>query len=97
MDNRNENMTEDLLYLSDDNDQKMAFHFLDLIVYHEQEYMVLLPAEGPYVDEVVILQRQRLPDGGEAFAGVEDLNTIHNVYKLFQQRAGDAFIYTDGN
>ena len=56
MDNRN-TAQEELFYLADENGEQMAFHFLDCILVEDREYLVLMPAEGPYVNEAVILQR----------------------------------------
>ena len=41
---------EELFVLSDESGEEMSFHFLDLILHEEREYLVLLPAEGPYTD-----------------------------------------------
>ena len=95
MDPYKQNNSEELFYLSDENGEQMAFHFLDCILVEDREYLVLMPAEGPYVNEAVILQRFREKDGEESYIPVEDMKTIRAVYDLFRQRAGDAFIFTD--
>ena len=91
----NTNAREELFYLADENGEQMAFHFLDCILVEDREYLVLMPAEGPYVNEAVILQRLKEKNGDESYIPVEDLQTIRAVYELFRRRAGDAFIFTD--
>ena len=97
MDPYKQNNSEELFYLSDENGEQMAFHFLDCILVEDREYLVLMPAEGPYVNEAVILQRLKETNGEESYIPVEDMKTIRAVYDLFRQRAGDAFIFTDEN
>lgn len=95
MDQATNSSSEELFVLSDESGQEMSFHFLDLILYEDREYLVLLPAEGPYQDEVVILLREREEDGGESYADVEDPGTLRAVYEQFRSRSGDRFIFTD--
>lgn len=97
MDSLNSKTPEELFFLVDENGEQMAFHFLDCILVEDREYLVLMPAEGPYVNEAVILQRFKEKDGEESYIPVEDMKTIRAVYDLFRQRAGDAFIFTDEN
>ena len=89
------NSSEELFYLEDGSGEQMAFHLLDVIMLEEGEFLVLLPAEGPYRDEVVILRREREADGGDSYADVEDFKTLRAVYAQFRSRAGDRFIFTD--
>ncbi len=90
------NPLEEQFILSDENGEEMAFRFLDLILYQEQEYLLLLPAEGPYTDEVVILRRIRgEAPGDESYEDVEDPSTVAAVYRLFQENNQDRFIFAD--
>ena len=95
MDNRNTDLSEELFYLADENGEEMAFHLLDVVLYREREYLLLLPAEGPYMDEVVILQRYRDENGEDSYADPEDPADLQAVYKLFRERSGDRFIFSD--
>ena len=90
------NAQDELFILSDGNGQEMSFHFLDLVLYEGKEYLVLLPAEGPYIDEVVILRHERgeRPED-EGYEGVEDPATIQAVYSLFRENNRDQFIFGD--
>ena len=95
MDPNKQNSPEELFYLSDENGEQMAFHLLDVVMAGEKEYLVLLPAEGPYTDEVVILQRYTDEKGEESYADPEDENALREAYAIFRERAGDRFIFTD--
>ncbi len=95
MDMNHSNAREELFYLSDESGEQMAFHLLDVVLYGDGEFLVLLPAEGPYQDEAVILQREKMPDGEESYRDVEDPRTLRAVYEIFRSRAGDRFIFTD--
>ncbi len=86
---------EELFYLSDESGEQMAFHLLDVVMSREKEYLVLLPAEGPYTDEVVILQRFADETGEESYADPENEATLREVYAIFRYRAGDKFIFSD--
>ena len=95
MEFRNSNEQKELIYLADESGQEMGFHFLDLILHEEQEYMVLQPAEGPYADEALILRRERDEKGEESYADVEDPKTLQAVYEIFKEHFRDRFIFTD--
>lgn len=95
MDPYKQNNSEELFYLSDENGEQMAFHLLDVVMVREKEYLVLLPAEGPYTDEVVILQRFPEENGEESYADPEDEAALREVYAIFRDRAGDRFLYAD--
>ena len=93
MDHKND--SEEFFVLSDENGEEMRFHLLDVVMAQEKEYLVLLPAEGPYTDEVVILQRFPDENGEESYSDPEDETALREVYAIFRDRAGDKFIFTD--
>ena len=95
MNEQNSKMPEELFVLADENGEEMGFHLLDVVMLEEREFLVLLPAEGPYIDEVVILQRFRDEDGGESYADPEIPDAVQAVYQIFRQRAGDRFLFSD--
>ena len=95
MNEQNSKMPEELFVLADENGVEMNFRLLDVVMLEESEFLVLLPAEGPYQDEVVILQRFRDEDGGESYADPESPTDLQKVYAIFRQRAGDKFIFAD--
>ena len=94
-DGLHDNLSEELFVLSDENGEEMSFHLLDVVMHGEREYLVLLPAEGPYRDEVVILQRYQDEDGGESYADPEEPAALQTVYAIFRERAGDRFLFSD--
>ena len=95
MNEKNSKMPEELFVLADENGEEMNFRLLDVVMHAEREYLVLLPAEGPYIDLVVILQRYVDEDGGESYADPESPADSQKVYAIFRQRAGDKFIFAD--
>ena len=95
MNEQNSKMPEELFVLADENGEEMGFHLLDVVMLEEREFLVLLPAEGPYQDEVVILQREKEPDGSESYVDLSDPKTLREVYRIFRDRSGDRFIFTD--
>lgn len=96
MDNQNNAQSEELFFLADENGEEMGFHFLDLILYREREYIVLRPAEGPYVDEAVIFQRERdEATGEESYGDVEDPATLRAVYEIFKEHFQDKYFFGD--
>ena len=95
MNEQNSKMPEELFVLADENGEEMNFRLLDVVMHAEREYLVLLPAEGPYIDEVVILQRYVDEDGGESYADPENPDAVQAVYQIFRQRAGDRFLFSD--
>jgi len=96
MDFLNNQLPDEKFYLTDESGEQMAFTFLDLIFHEEQEYLVLLPAEGPYRDEVVILRREKGEGPGEeSYADVEEPATLKAVYGIFKERHSDQFVFAD--
>ena len=89
------NDAPELFVLSDESGETMSFHFLDIICYRDREYLLLLPAEGPFTDEVVILQRERDENGEESYVDPPDAKTRRAVFALFRERAGDRFLFSD--
>ena len=81
-------------FLSDENGEQMAFRFLDLIQYQEKEYIVLMPLEGPYQGEAVILQLDH-SGGDEAYVDVEDPKTLRAVYEQFKEHFQGQFFFED--
>ncbi len=94
MDQQMNPLASEPIYLSDENSEQMAFRFLDLIQYEEREYIVLMPTEGPWSGEAVILQRD-LQDDDEGYTDVEDPKTLRAVYELFKEHFRDRFIFED--
>ena len=88
MNEQNYKTPEELFVLADENGEEMNFRLLDVVMLDEREYLVLLPAEGPYIDEVVILQRYVDEDGGESYADPENPDAVQAVYQIFRHHNG---------
>jgi uncharacterized protein YrzB (UPF0473 family) len=94
MDHQFDALGSEPIYLSDENGDQMAFRFLDLIQYQEKEYIVLMPLEGPYQGEAVILHLDR-SGGDEGYVDVEDPKTLRAVYEQFKEHFQGQFIFED--
>lgn len=75
--------------LTDDNGEDISFEVLDVIVYKEREFAVLLPFEDTE-EEVVILEV--IPSEDEEtdeFISVEDDEILNKVFEEFLKRCED--------
>ena len=96
MDNEERGELQDKIILTGEDGQEVAFDFLDLIEYQDQEYLLVLPADEEYADEVVILRME--PGESEddvSYIGVEDEDVLNAVYAIFKERAKDEFEFLD--
>ena len=94
MDLENE-MRDNMIRLNDEDGNEILFEFLDLIVYDNQEYVVLLPAGDDGGDEVVILRLEEVDDETEAYNSVEDEDTLNAVFEIFKEKFKDEFNFID--
>lgn len=86
---------DNIITLQDEDGQDVAFEFLDLVIYEDKEYVVLLPAEDDS-GEVVILQLEEEDEDGESYAGVEDDDVLEAVFHIFKERHKEDFNFMDG-
>ena len=94
MDMENE-MLDNMIRLHDEDGNEILFEFLDLIVYDNQEYVVLLPAGDDGGDEVVILRLEEVDDETEAYNSVEDEDILNAVFEIFKEKFKDEFNFID--
>lgn len=94
MDMENE-MLDNMIRLNDEDGNEILFEFLDLIVYANQEYVVLLPAGDDGGDEVVILRLEEVDDETEAYNSVEDEDILNAVFEIFKEKFKDEFNFID--
>ena len=94
MDMENE-MLDNMIRLNDEDGNEILFEFLDLIVYDNQEYVVLLPAGDDGGDEVVILRLEEVDDETEAYNSVEDEDILNAVFEIFKEKFKDEFNLID--
>lgn len=86
---------DNIITLQDEDGQDVAFEFLDLVIYEDKEYVVLLPVEDDS-GEVVILQLEGEDEDGESYVGVEDDDVLEAVYRIFKERHKEDFDFMDG-
>ena len=94
MDMENE-MLDNMIRLNDEDGNEILFEFLDLIVYDNQEYVVLLPAGDDGGDEVVILRLEEVDDETESYVSVDDEDTLNAVFEIFKENFKDEFNFID--
>lgn len=75
---------EEFLLLTDEEGNETPFLFLDVVDYEEEEYIVLLPADGDGT-EVNIFRIQPLASGEENYVPIEDDAVLQAVFALFQK------------
>ncbi|HIY27525.1 MAG TPA: DUF1292 domain-containing protein [Firmicutes bacterium] len=88
-------MLDNMIRLNDEDGNEILFEFLDLIVYDNQEYVVLLPAGDDGGDEVVILRLEEVDDETEAYNSVEDEDILNAVFEIFKEKFKDEFNFID--
>ena len=98
----NENLEMDeeldnLIVLNDEEGKEVKFEFLDLIEYENEEYVILLPAEGDDdAGEVVILKVEDTDsEEEESYVSVDDEETLNAVFQIFKDKFKDEFNFED--
>ena len=86
---------DNIIVLNDENGEEVEFEFLDLIEYHGEEYVVLLPTDDD-ADEVVILKVEDSADSDEeGYVSVDDEATLQAVFEIFKEKFKDMFNFYD--
>ncbi len=88
MDEINEGAMDNVVKLTDQDGNEVAFELLDVVEYGDEEYIILLPAEDDS-NEVVILQQTGEDEENEEYAAVTDDAVAEAVFELFRQRNPD--------
>lgn len=88
---------DNIIVLNDENGNDAEFEFLDLVVYDEKEYVVLLPVEeSDEAGEVVILKLEETEnDDEESYVSVDDDDTLMAVFNIFKDKFKDEFNFVD--
>ncbi len=88
---------DDVIVLNDENGDEAEFEFLDLIVYEDEEYVVLLPIEeSDEAGEVVILKLEETEnDDEESYVSVDDDDILMAVFNIFKDKFKDEFNFVD--
>lgn len=96
MDKNLEEMEEEssILTLTDENGQDVDFEYLDCLEYQGIEYLVLMPADQPET-EIVILQVEPVDEENENYLAVEDESVLDAVYAMFKEKYKDILTFED--
>ena len=94
MENENLEQEESILTLTDENGQDMDFEFLDCLPYAGKEYLVLMPADEPST-EIVILEVEPVDEENENYLAVEDEAILDAVYGLFKEKYKDILTFEE--
>ena len=88
---------DNIVVLNDEEGNECEFEFLDLIEYEGKEYVVLLPTEeDDEAGEVVILKIEPTEDENtEAYASVDDDETLQTLFEIFKEKFKDDFNFVD--
>ena len=82
------------LTLTDENGQDMDFEYLDCLTYEGKEYLVLMPADEPST-EIVILEVEPVDEENENYLAVEDEAILDAVYGLFKEKYKDILTFEE--
>lgn len=86
---------DNIITLTDDDGQEVAFEFLDLIEYQDSQYVVLLPKDDED-GEVLILRVDDMDDEDlESYVSVEDDATLEAVFSIFKEHYRDEFDFEE--
>lgn len=94
--NNNEGMNEEyeveMVTLYDEDGNGIELELLDIIDYEGDSYAVMLPPDD---DEVVIMLLEELNDEEDAYAPVEDDETLTAIFEIFKEKFKDEFNFED--
>lgn len=91
----NEEMEESgILTLTDENGQDVDFEYLDCLTYEDKEYLILMPADDP-ATEIVILEVVPVDEENENYIAVEDEAVLDAVYGLFKEKYKDILTFEE--
>ena len=91
----NEEMEESgILTLTDENGQDVDFEYLDCLTYEDKEYLILMPADDP-ATEIVILEVVPVDEENENYIAVEDEAILDAVYGLFKEKYKDILTFEE--
>lgn len=87
---------DNIITLNNEFGEEVQFEFLDLVVYEDNEYVLLLPVgDTEEVGEVVILQLDTSDENTEeeTYIGICDEVVLVAVYNIFRERHKDEFAF----
>lgn len=85
---------DDIIYLTDEDDNDIAFEFIDVIELGDESYVALLPAESDSnnASDVLFLKVEESDEvGGDVYDSVEDENVLSKLMEVFKEKFADEF------
>ena len=83
-----------ILTLTDENGTDVDFEYLDSVDYEGKEYLVLMPADEPST-EIIILEVEPVDEENENYLSVSDEQILDAVYGIFKERYKDVLTFED--
>ena len=83
-----------ILTLTDENGEDIDFEYLDCLTYEDKEYLILMPADDP-ATEIVILEVVPVDEENENYLAVEDEAILDAVYGLFKEKYKDILTFEE--
>ena len=83
-----------ILTLTDENGKDVDFEYLDCLEYQGKEYLVLMPADEPST-EIVILEIEPVDEENENYLAVEDEAILNAVYDIFKEKYKDILTFEE--
>ncbi len=82
------------LFLTDENGVETEFEYLDCLEYQGTEYLLLMPAQEPDT-QVVILEIQPVDEETENYLSVTDEKILDAVYGMFKEKYKDVLTFEE--
>lgn len=88
---------DNIMLLNDEQGNQIPFEFLDLIEYHDEEYVVLLPVSDEEVGQVLILRIETIEgdEDEENYVSVDDAELTQTIFDIFRQQNSEDFEFVD--
>ena len=75
---------------------EVQFEFLDLVMYQDTEFVILLPVDDESGEVVILMMESESEDDDEiSYVGVEDEETLMQVFDIFKERFAHMFDFID--
>ncbi len=84
----------EILTLTDEDGKEERFEYLDCIPYEGKEYLVLMPADQPET-QIVILEIEPVDEENENYLSVSDESVLDGVYGIFKEKYKDILTFED--
>lgn len=94
MENQIPEEESEILTLTDEDGKETNFEYLDCIPYEGKEYLVLMPADQPET-QIVILEIEPVDEENENYLSVSDEATLDGVYGIFKEKYKDILTFED--